>query len=37
MASGGGGQSTNTVQNTNAYIPPWLEQLVSRRCSAPMR
>lgn len=26
MASGGGGQSTNTVQNTNAYIPPWLEQ-----------
>src|SRR5678816_1679171 len=24
--SGGGGQSTNTVQNTNAYIPPWLEQ-----------
>jgi hypothetical protein len=27
MASGGGGsgQSTNTVQNTNAYIPPWLE------------
>ena len=34
MASGGGGQSTNTVQNTNAYIPPWLEaatqQAVSR-------
>lgn len=25
MASGGGGQSTNTVQNTNAYIPGWLE------------
>lgn len=25
MASGGGGQSTNTVQNTNAYIPTWLE------------
>lgn len=25
MSSGGGGQSTNTVQNTNSYIPPWLE------------
>ena len=25
MSSGGGGTSTNTVQNTNAYIPPWLE------------
>lgn len=25
MSSGGGGQSTNTVSNTNAYIPPWLE------------
>ena len=23
--SGGGGSSQNTVQNTNAYIPPWLE------------
>lgn len=25
MSSGGGGQSTNTIQNTNAFIPPWLE------------
>jgi len=26
MSGGGGsGSSTNTVQNTNAYIPPWLE------------
>ena len=26
MSGGGGsGASTNTVQNTNAYIPPWLE------------
>ena len=25
MSSGGGGQSTNTVSNTNAFIPPWLE------------
>jgi len=24
--SGGGGQNTSTVQNSNAYIPPWLEQ-----------
>jgi hypothetical protein len=24
MASGGGGQSTNTVQNSNAFIPDWL-------------
>jgi hypothetical protein len=23
---GGGGQNTSTVQNSNAYIPPWLEQ-----------
>src|SRR6187551_2203061 len=23
--SGGGGQNTSTVQNSNAYIPPWLE------------
>jgi hypothetical protein len=26
MSSGGGGQNTSTVQNSNAYIPPWLEQ-----------
>ena len=25
MGGGGSGQSTNTVQNTNAYIPSWLE------------
>jgi hypothetical protein len=25
MSSGGGGTSTNTVQNTNAYIPQWLQ------------
>jgi hypothetical protein len=26
MSSGGGGTNTSTVQNSNAYIPPWLEQ-----------
>ncbi len=26
MSSGGGGQNTSTVQQSNAYIPPWLEQ-----------
>ena len=25
MSQGGGGSSTNTVSNTNAYIPDWLE------------
>ena len=24
-SGGGGGQNTSTVQNSNAYIPPWLE------------
>jgi hypothetical protein len=27
MSSGGGGQSTNTVQNTNAFIPQWLSDV----------
>lgn len=25
MGGGGSGSSTNTIQNTNQYIPPWLE------------
>jgi hypothetical protein len=26
MSSGGGGQNTTSTMNSNAYIPPWLEQ-----------
>lgn len=30
MGGGGGGQNTSTVQNSNAYIPPWLEDASQR-------